>query len=128
MMQLSDEIIKVLEYLSEKLGVTIDWTSENVMPFIEQLCRKYISWEIATSIAWIVIALIGAIICGIVFYKIEKCDSEGFFLIEIVAFTLGIICIFVLGVEIFDLIKCITFPELKIFEYIKSLMNQYGGR
>lgn len=33
-MQVSDQIIEVLNYLGEKLGVTIDWTSENVLPYV----------------------------------------------------------------------------------------------
>ena len=33
-MQISDEIIKVLEYLCTKIGLTIDWTSSNVLPYV----------------------------------------------------------------------------------------------
>lgn len=49
-MQISDEIIKVLEYLCTRIGLTIDWTSSNVLPYIEQLCGKFVKWEIGTSI------------------------------------------------------------------------------
>ena len=61
-MQLSNEIIKVLEYLGEKIGITIDWTSNNAIPYLEQLCGKFIKWEIGTSIGWIVFMFILVII------------------------------------------------------------------
>ena len=66
---MSEEVIKILDYLGEKIGVTIDWTSNNVIPYVNQLCEKFIKWEINTSYAWMaimgavtIIALIAAIV------------------------------------------------------------------
>lgn len=42
-MQMSEQIIQVLDYLGKKLGLTIDWTSENVLPYVQTLCDKYIN-------------------------------------------------------------------------------------
>lgn len=66
-MQISDEIIKVLEYLCTKIGLTIDWTSSNVLPYVEQLCGKFVKWEMGTSFTWIGIAIIATIITLIFF-------------------------------------------------------------
>lgn len=66
-MEIGEEIIEVLEYLGNKMGIAIDWSSENVMPYIKMLCDKYIDWEIATSIMWIVTALIPFLICTSIF-------------------------------------------------------------
>lgn len=44
-----------MEYLSSKLGIAIDWTSETAVPVIEEIADKYIRWEINTSITYIVI-------------------------------------------------------------------------
>ena len=72
-MSLSKEIIEILDYLGRKFGIAIDWTSENVVPYIEDLCARYIKFEIYTSIMWIVLcvgimALAGIIwiICGVI--------------------------------------------------------------
>ena len=62
-MEFSQEIINVLDYLYSKFGITIDWTSENVMPYLEELCGRYIQYEIYTSIAWCV--TVGAVVVGI---------------------------------------------------------------
>ena len=55
-MTVSSEIIEVLDYLGEKLGIAIDWTSNNVLPYLQTLVDKFIQWEISTSIVWIAIA------------------------------------------------------------------------
>ena len=36
-MKVSKEIIEVLDYIGEKIGVTIDWTSDNVIPYVKEL-------------------------------------------------------------------------------------------
>ena len=55
-MTVSSEIIEVLDYLGEKFGIAIDWTSNNVLPYLQALVDKFIKWEIFTSIVWIAIA------------------------------------------------------------------------
>ena len=57
-MKASDQIIEVFDYLGEKLGISIDWTSENILPYIQTLCGKYINWEIATSIVWLIVGIV----------------------------------------------------------------------
>lgn len=134
-MQVSDQIIEVLNYLGEKLGVTIDWTSENVLPYVQTLCGKYINWEIATSVVWIVIgiALILLVIptsryakkCFNKYIKINNTSSY----YDLGAILLCILCVLfiIAGVpmiisQFLDVMKCIYIPELKIYEYVKSLM------
>lgn len=70
--KMSEEIIKVLNALAEKFGLTIDWSSKNVIPYSEQLCHKYVNYEIATSIMWIVLGILlctSTIICFKIVYK-----------------------------------------------------------
>ena len=55
---MSEEIIKVLDVLAEKFGLAVDWTSENVIPYLEQLCGKYVNYEIATSVVWLLLGII----------------------------------------------------------------------
>lgn len=114
---MSDEIIEVLEYMCSKFGLAVDWTSENALPYLQMLCDKYINWEIATSIAWIVI-FIGVIAFALSVCKKVKWDVE----VICPSILLIIILIFASGVQVFDIIKCITFPEMKIYEYITNLL------
>ena len=55
---MSNEIINVLNALTEKFGIAIDWTSMNIIPYLEQLVNKYINYEITTSIIWIIVNFI----------------------------------------------------------------------
>ena len=128
-MQVSNQIIEVLDYLCSKIGITIDWTESNVLPYVQTLLEKYIAWEIGSNIFWCIIG-IGFIILGIIFYKItikfknkyEKTgdiDYEVLYIFTSIAFVI----VLVIGVimelyNIYDIIKCVTFPELKIYEYI----------
>ena len=119
---ISKQIIEVLDYLGEKLGVAIDWSSDNVIPYIQMLCEKYINFEISTSIAWIIIGGIIAIIgiCFIVFDAMNEWDYVGPTVIGVIILiiTIPMIC-----VQIFDIIRCNTFSELQIIEYIKYLSS-----
>ena len=116
-MQVSDQIIEVLDYICKKLGLTIDWTSENVLPYVQTLCDKYINWEIATSIVWIIIGVI-CVILSIIFLKILWWDE-----ISLVLFVPLFVGIIIICIQVFDIIKCVYFPELQLFEYVKYLLN-----
>lgn len=121
-MKISKEIIEVLNYLGEKIGITIDWTSKNVIPYIEEICAKFIKWEISTSYAWIAITsciTILTLIAAIIINHFCYWDSMEWFIFGVVA--ISAIC--VIGVQIFDIIECHTFPEKTIYDYINSHIN-----
>lgn len=135
-MVLSQEIINVLDYLCDKFGIAIDWTSDNVFPYIEILCGKFIKYEVFTSIAWIVIILtitgIIAIALSVMHKKASKSDWDicsdeaacvlAAFLWCVFAF-MSSVSILVVCTQVFDIIECCTFPEKTILEYLKTLMN-----
>jgi len=115
---MSAEIIKVLDALCERFGIVIDWTNNNVMPYLEQLCKKFITWEISTSFAWIAIMTAATVIFLILAIVIHNSGSDG---TEWIIFSciLGV-TILVCGCQIFDIIECKTFPEKAIYDYIKT--------
>ena len=125
-MTVSSEIIEVLDYLGEKFGIAIDWTSNNVLPYLQALVDKFIKWEISTSILWIAIAIF------IIAMTITLMNLEGFR--EINEATYGMLWvpagILILGffviicVQIFDIIECNVFPEKVLYDFIKTMLNQ----
>ena len=117
-MYISDEVIKILEYLCDKIGITIDWTSNNVLPYVEQLCTKYITWEISTSYAWIGI-MCALVIVGLIFSKIANMDGFE----KVIFWTIVITAFIVVGAQIFDIIECKTFPEKTVYDYIQLQLN-----
>lgn len=131
-MEFSKEIITVLDYLCSKFGIAIDWTSQNVMPYLESLCEKYIKYEVFTSIAWIVIVVavtgIIAIPLSITHKKASAsrwCDNISMAAITfwVLFVAMAIISVLVVCTQVFDIIECYTIPEKTILEYLKYLMN-----
>ena len=126
-MTISSEIIEVLDYIGEKFGIAIDWTSNNVLPYLQTLVDKFIQWEISTSILWIAIAIfvIAMIISlmnlkGIREFNREICDG----ILWIPAGILILGFFIVICVQIFDIVECNVFPEKVLYDFIKIMLNQ----
>lgn len=127
---MSNEIIKVLDDLAQKFGIAIDWTNQNVMPYIEDLMRRYVQYNIANMSIFLVLEIIGVII----FIKIlmsalkEKKQKEYWDWLDEGAVRLpiliiiGIVLIIAIPVTIDCLLQSIFIPEITILNYIKGLM------
>jgi hypothetical protein len=139
-MTVSEQIIQVVNMLCEKFGIAIDWTSENVIPYIETLCGKLVSYEIGTSIAWVAIWLVVSICSVVVTKKFtpvfkkgieedkQRCrytsDWEfgaGIAITGIV--IINLVTVIVICTQIMDIIKCVTFPEMFVFEYVQRIIS-----
>jgi NADH:ubiquinone oxidoreductase subunit 3 (subunit A) len=123
---MSKEIIKVLDALAEKFGLTVNWTASNVIPYLEQLCSKYVNYEMVTSIVWIVLASIGMFVGRRTYKKMSKAEYEedGNFVFS--NWTFGIVSVVLLIVvctQIFDIVACLTFPEKIIIEELQSIYS-----
>ena len=125
-MSVSAQIIEVLDALCEKFGIVIDWSSENIIPYITTLLGKLVSYEIWTSIAWIVFASI-LFIAVVVYRKKTWADNHNdydyrfntFMFTLIAAVFFAITTIF----QTMQIIKCITFPELFVYEYVSNFIK-----
>ena len=73
---MSEEVIKILDNLGEKFGVAIDWTSENIAPYLTKLHERAEKYLIVTSVIWFIItlALFAASLFAII--KITKCVNR----------------------------------------------------
>jgi len=125
---MSDEVIKILDALTEKLGLAIDWSSSNVLPYFQQLCNKYITYEIITSIIWIVIGII-LLLGGRYLFKKRKYMNDMFWgldemiIVAIIAMVLigGLIIV----TQAFDIATCITFPEKMVLQELQNIYSSY---
>ena len=88
-----------------------------------KLFTKFIAWELSTSIAYIVIFAIVAVILTVVLIWSARIDEEltGMLLIPVVLIIIGL---FIgVGVQVFDIIECNVFPEKVLFDYIQTALN-----
>lgn len=137
-MSFSDNFIKILDALCEKFGIAVDWTSANVMPYLQGLGSRLVKYEIFTSVAWIILTLIILIAVSLVFkyfhkkYKDERKNYKSYEDIpyEIPAFIssifLGVtifVSVILVPVEIFDIIEASTLPEKVILREVKELTD-----
>ena len=125
-MTVSSEIIEVLDYLGEKFGIAIDWTSNNVLPYLQALVDKFIKWEISTSILWIVIAAF-IIVMTITLINLKgfcEINEETYGMLWVPAGLLILGFFVVICVQIFDIIECNVFPEKVLYDFIKTMLNQ----
>lgn len=121
-MTVSSQIIEVLNDLCMKFGLAIDWSQENVLPYLEELAGKYITWEIATSVTWIVIGVL-CVIAGVFCMKFDLKKLHDGFLLGVGA-LLVLIAVFIIGTQVFDILECVYLPEKALFEYVSFLARQ----
>lgn len=147
---MSAEVIKVFNYIGEKLGIAIDWTQENIMPYLEDLVARFVKLNVIEAGLGVFICLICFIVSLIFFVKMiktffqyQKTNESNFFWEEgeyydtaltIPTIILTIICgicllIGIIGVpmNISELIKWIYIPEFQIVEEISYMMKTMGA-
>lgn len=139
---MSQEIIKVLEYLGEKLGIAIDWTTENVVPYAEQLFKRYVTLKITYASVGTVIGIVLAIIAIVLGVKLIKgCNKaeetgddniwweydwglSGFGVFVAVAIVIcAIAAIITILCEVSSLIEWIIIPEVPFVKEITYLIS-----
>lgn len=124
-MSFSNQFIEVLDALCDKIGIAIDWTSQNVVPYVTDLVTRIITYEISTSAAWIVIAAIVFLIAWKMTKNMCKADDpdSGWFLGWAIRIAVGIFCFGKIGFEVFDIIEAVVLPEKTLYDFIMGLMN-----
>ena len=141
-MEISEQIIKVLDNLAEKFGVIIDWSQENALPYIQDLSDRIVRYDIAKSCIWIILRLL-FIFSGLLFITQQRrisiknkkhtflFDEDGDFrneyyddlqMLFIIFYVILSIFAFIFVVfNVFSIIQDIYLPEKLILDTIKSL-------
>lgn len=128
------ETIEILNFLSEKFGIMIDWTQQNVQPYIQDLMQRVVQYNIAISIAYCVIFLVLFIIgIAVIIYNVaiiknndgNLFDAEYYTNLAVIIVTgIALIAIILLSVfTIFDIIQYCMVPEKIFIQELQSLMG-----
>ena len=125
-MTVSNQIIEVMDAICAKFGIAIDWTSDNIIPYVTTLIGKLVAFEIWTSVAWMVFMLI-PVIAWVIFLKktwADKHDDSDYAIpVEMCSVFGSGIVLMVFITQTMDIIKCVTFPELFVYEYILNFIE-----
>ena len=144
---MSDEIIKILDDLATRFCVAIDWTAENVIPYLKELFGRLVTYEIIKSSILIAVGCIMLIGCAVMIKvlvndrikcketkedtmfhnywnsgnRIEIADGAGWG--SLTATTIvGAIGIFIIGWFVDALIKWAIIPEFQIITWIDNMI------
>lgn len=126
--------------------MAIDWTSKNVVPYVQELGHKIVLYDLWISAMWLVIG--GVLPIGLSIWLIrflmkkkkeanETKDGNIFFdcngYVDEVVIYISIIIIILLGIGIAFIInngQCIiqdlVFPEKTIMEFVRPYLNLIG--
>lgn len=130
-MTVSNEIIAVLDAICEKFGIVIDWTASNIMPYLQDLCKRIVTYEIATSAAWIVLQVVIVVLAFHIRNKkvkpIAESDGDDYSLsgYTIVCAIITVIAFIVICVQAVDIVRALTIPEITIYYFAKPFLK--GG-
>ena len=87
-MTASNQIIQTLEYLFEKFGIAVNWSTEAVLPAIQTLMNRYAKYEIVYSSFWIGLTLLVLLIFAFILKRIfadykdpKKAETTPFWLV-----------------------------------------------
>jgi hypothetical protein len=131
-MTFSDNFIKIMDDLGKRLGIIVDWGNENVIPYLTDLVSRFIHWEVATSLVWLVLGIILLISFIVLLTKSLKhifgetyCDDVWYIWGVLGFIGLILIAAPIILVQIFDIIEAIYLPELSIYNYISSMIAMH---
>ena len=141
---MSQEIINVLNYLGEQLGIAIDWTSENVWPQVMDILGRYRLFELVSTGFWLIMEVV--MVFGVFlilkrmakdYMKIKADQKDNFWwrrrygdneltgfgrALLIISLLLGVISVISIPIDINEMFKWFIIPEIKYLEMLKGLM------
>lgn len=112
---------QTLQELAKQFGLALDWSNENIIPYLQDLAQRVITYEFRSSIFWIVIGVI-FILIGIVavILGVRSGEDEAMGFAAIIAICLWLAGIWIIGKQINDIILCGTLPEKILLNYIQN--------
>lgn len=123
---MSNEAIKVLDHICDKFGIAIDWSSSNIIPYLQDLMVRITKYVTYTSIFWLVISILTIIISIYLSIKLVKWSEDTYYddVITIgcaVITPIIVIIFFFVGITACqNLIEINTIPEKYIIEMIQD--------
>lgn len=129
---MSSEASEVLNTLGEKFGLFVDWSQQNVQPYIEDLMQRVTQYKIVSNICGLVFMMLVVITSAIVIFRFLKMKSYGKITIdneeqEITLVIISSVCLLIGLVTsiliIENILQCYYIPEIAFIEEINKLME-----
>ena len=126
-MTFSEQLIHLIDELAKRIGIVIDWTNANVMPYLIDLITRYGQFHLAINSIMFIICLVVAILCVWGWLKkIERYNSYDFYEMEMLSIPPLILTTFFSLFGLFhfgyQMIQLFFIPEWFILEQLQGLM------
>ena len=129
-MTFSEQLMYLIDEFAKRIGIVIDWTNDNIMPYLCDLITRYGQFHLAINSIMFVVCLLVSILCVWGWLKVveclnldepyDLCDLEPIILIPLVTATiLSPIGLFHFG---YQMIQLLFIPEWFILEQLQGLM------
>lgn len=138
---MSKEIIEIFDYIGEKLGVAIDWTQENIIPYLTDLLGRYVTFNIIMHAIGLFLGIagtVGAIVMLIhiyfrairdksIFWELDSYKEEylssGGVVATIISAFIGLISLVALIYNPVELLEWIFILEFQLIEDLSSYIS-----
>ena len=130
-MSFSSEVITLIDELAARFGIVIDWTAENIMPYLTDLGTRFVTLTMWKSILGIVLTLSLLLLSILLFRKGNKMRAaDGDETIYMPIITMGVIATIFCAIMNFvaipsfidQILECKFLPEKIIFDYLKDIL------
>ena len=141
-MNVSDQIIAVINDLGNKMGMAIDWTSANVITYLQDLVMRISYMAVAKHSIGAVFGIIALITSIVIWIKLSKFhlrqqekykkqeyidEDDLVYIFGIIGIVIGfMVGIILLSVNVASLVEAIYLPEVAAYNYIQELIPQGG--
>lgn len=143
---MGNEVIKVLDHLCDKFGIAIDWTSANVMPYLQDLMSRIVKYGIYQNVSDIIYCLILLSIIALITRKLYKASykyasiydetneyddksnamffTTAFMISLVITAITAAIVLCTIKTSINEIIELSTVPEKYVIEMIQEQMDK----
>lgn len=144
---MSAEIINVLNYICDKIGIAVDWTAENVWPQVMDILGRYRILQLIANSIWFIASICVFIVFAILWINVFKSrnfalkehtstfwweyyshhnniDANlGVIILTLFTIIIGTIMIFVLIDSVRNLLTWLLVPEIKYLDMLKTYIQ-----
>ena len=110
---------QVLQKIGEQFGLMLDWSNENIIPYLKELAQRVVQYETWQSVFWLIIGVL-IVILGIIFIILESksiLTADGF--LTVIGFIGIVVGIVIICCQIDDILLCKYLPEKILLRYAK---------
>ena len=124
-METTNAVIQVLDELGKKFGLMVDWSQQNIQPYVQDLMARVVGYEFWTNFVWMSFSFLMILLGVFTIIKLWKTfeyeDDRCIIIVFSAIYNVVFVGIFIS--TIMYAIKCSTLPELIFMDYLQNFIK-----